>query len=161
MARREQDREDLMAEARALVERASFRIQGCSEPVVIGFRRDGSVSFFISPEQVYQFNSAGELRRAFKGDLLYKADAGRLVSLRRERTADAVHLVRHDLTDQQTSAFLAEMHRHLQQVAAGLDGGRSEAIETVPKGTDLAPRIAQWLALHAAGIAIARGPRTK
>ena len=42
MARRESDREDLLREATALVERAELTIEGFDEPIVVGFRRDGS-----------------------------------------------------------------------------------------------------------------------
>ena len=47
MAQRETNREDLLREATALVERAEIRIPGESEPIVVGFRRDGSASFFF------------------------------------------------------------------------------------------------------------------
>src|SRR5688572_26999220 len=69
MSRRESDREDLLREATALVERVELLVPGEGEPVVAGFRRDGSLSVFFGPEAVYQFNSAGELRRAFAGGL--------------------------------------------------------------------------------------------
>ena len=74
MARRESDREDLLREATALVERAELTIEGFDEPIVVGFRRDGSASFFFGADPVYQFNTAFELRRAFVVGLLYKAE---------------------------------------------------------------------------------------
>jgi hypothetical protein len=106
MPSRESDREDLLREATALVERAELKIVGHAEPIVIGFRKDGSASFFFGADPVYQFNSAGELRRAYIGGLLYKAERGHLVALRRERTATEVSLVRSELTAYETTAFL-------------------------------------------------------
>ena len=46
MARHEEDREDLLAEATALVERAELVVEGAAESVVIGFRRDGCASIY-------------------------------------------------------------------------------------------------------------------
>ena len=75
MARNQSDREDLLREATALVERAELRISGWSEPVVVGFRRGGGASLFFGGKEVYQFNAGGELRRAFVAGRLIKASA--------------------------------------------------------------------------------------
>ena len=87
MSRSESDREDLLREATALVERVELSIPGYGESIVVGFRRDGSASFFFGQSPVFQFNSQRELRRAFRDGLLFKTDNGRLVEMRRERTA--------------------------------------------------------------------------
>src|SRR5688572_18570527 len=65
MARQEQDREDILREATALVERVELLIPEFPEPIVAGFRRDGSASFFFGADPVLQFNAQGKLRRAF------------------------------------------------------------------------------------------------
>src|SRR2546421_10418921 len=103
MVRRESDREDLLREATALVERAEIRTPGEHEPIVVGFRRDGSASFFFGAHPVYQFNSAGEFRRGYIGGLLYKAERGRLIALRRERSDAEVALVRTELNDDEAA----------------------------------------------------------
>ena len=54
-----------------------LRIADDDEEIVIGFRRDGYASFFLSPQRVYQFNTQGQLRRAYVGELMYKAERGR------------------------------------------------------------------------------------
>ncbi|MEK6236256.1 MAG: hypothetical protein N2C14_16240, partial [Planctomycetales bacterium] len=64
MARREKDREDLIAEATALTERFEAVVEGEKEPVVIGFRPNGCGSVFFGPSPVYHFNSQNLLRRA-------------------------------------------------------------------------------------------------
>src|SRR5690606_4241518 len=97
MARQEQDREDLLKEATALVERVELAIDGMPEHVVVGFRADGCASFYFGPEPVWHFNTSQELRRAYVGGLLYKAEQGRLVSLQRNRTSGQVQLLRHEL----------------------------------------------------------------
>src|SRR5512138_3714273 len=108
MSRHESDREDLLREATALVERVELSVAGMTENVVAGFRRDGAASFFFGADPVYQFNAAGELRRAFVGGLLYKTDRGKLVEMRRERTAEAVELRSRQLDAVETASFLAQ-----------------------------------------------------
>jgi hypothetical protein len=83
MARQPEDREDLLAEATALVERAELRLPGDARTIVAGFRATGCGSLFFGADPVYQFNSARQLRRAFVGGELYKAERGQLVALTR------------------------------------------------------------------------------
>src|SRR4051794_11841558 len=97
MARHESDREDLLREATALVERVELTMAGSEEPIVIGFRRDGSCSMFFGADPVYQFNTQAELRRAFREGRLVKAEGGRLVALERRREAGQLVLLRHAL----------------------------------------------------------------
>ena len=75
---RNPNREDLLREATALVERIELvphrdRQFDASEPIVVGFRADGALSIFFGDDPVYQFNAAGELRRAYCDGLLFKA----------------------------------------------------------------------------------------
>ena len=67
MAREEQDREDLLREASALVERAEVALADGATRVVLGFRRDGCASFYFGSERAYQFNTDDALRRAPPG----------------------------------------------------------------------------------------------
>jgi len=111
MAREEQHREDLMAEATALVERVSLELAATATPVVMGFRRDHGASIYFDADRVYQFTSGGQLRRAFVDELLYKAERGRLVAMRRQRGAQAVELISHPVDESCEREFLAEMPR--------------------------------------------------
>jgi hypothetical protein len=159
MARSESEREDLLREATALVERAELRIPSESEPIVVGFRRDGSASFFFGADPVYQFNSAGELRRAFISGLLYKAERGQLVSLRRERSATEVALIRTELKTAETQAILADAHHRLRNLQQALLSGNWTIIGEVPPNADLISRIKNWLAQFPSPIRVAQGPR--
>ena len=85
MARKEQDREDLLSEATPLVERIELDVEGFPETIVVGFRRTGEGSVYFGPDPVYQFNGAGELRRGYRAGRLIKAEQGRLVFLDRLR----------------------------------------------------------------------------
>src|SRR5204863_2544475 len=78
MAREESSREDLLREATALVERIELIPNGSTSDgrIVAGFRRNGALSVFFGEDPVYQFNAAGELRRAYTDGKLLKADRG-------------------------------------------------------------------------------------
>ena len=52
MALHEQDREDLLSEATALVQRVELRVEGFAEPVIVGFRRGGEASVFFGADPV-------------------------------------------------------------------------------------------------------------
>ena len=145
MAKQEEDREDLLREATALVERAELEIYGISEPVVAGFRRDGAASFFFGQDIAYQFNSACELRRGyFKGKLM-KAERGRLVELTRQRTADSVDLVRHELTPLESAQFLGEAGKRLQMLHQILKDGKFRVVGQVPPEGAVVDRVRNWL----------------
>ena len=156
MSRQESDREDLLREATALVERAEITVPGFDEPIVVGFRRDGSLSVFFGPDPVYQFNAAGELRRAFSSSLLYKAERGGLVALRRERGEAEVALVRTALTADETTDFLNAAHRRLTDLAATL-GTRSFTITgQVSIDANVVARVQEWLAAMPRNIPVAQ-----
>jgi S1-C subfamily serine protease len=156
MARREEEREDLLREATALVERAEFKCGGQS--IVAGFRRDGSASFFLSPEEVYQFNSEGELRRAFLDDRLYKAERGKLVRLTRQRSEQRVELVRHELTEDEVKQLLFAAEQKLRQLAVALADDRFILVGEIPIGDSVIARIQRWLAEVPNPLAVASRP---
>lgn len=158
MARQETDREDLLREATALVERAEIQVAGESEPVTVGFRRDGSLSVFFGGEAVYQFNTAGELRRAFAGGLLYKAERGRLVELRRERSLTEVVLVRRELSADQTASFLAAAQNRLAQLSQGLERGKFQVRGLVPADSQIVDDVRFWLQALPPSLAVAAKP---
>ena len=152
MARDESDREDLLREATALVERIELSPEAATgstaENVVIGFRAGGAVSIFFGADPVYQFNAAGELRRAYCDGLLYKASHRRLVSLRRVRQQNEVQLLRHDLTDAEQRDFIASMQKCLRNLSDNLDSGRGSVVSQVPPEANVLTRVRGWLAEH-------------
>ncbi len=160
MGRDEQDREDLLTEATALVERASLRLPNVVEETVVGFRRDGGLALYLAADQVYQFNSSGRLRRAFVGGLLYKAQAGELVSLRRERSDVAVQLVSRPLADAELRLFLAEMRSAIDALRQSLGTESYLLLGQVPASGQVLPRVREWLDTYAERITIARSPRS-
>jgi len=161
MSRRESDREDLLREATALVERAEVSVPGYNDPIVAGFRKDGSASFYFSADLVCQFNAAGELRRAYVASLLYKAERGRLVALRRQRSDTEVALVRSALDDAESTALVETLRHHLCQLRTALASGSCTLRGQVPPQGNILGRIQTWLAALPPTIPIARAPNVR
>ncbi len=146
MARHEQDREDLMSEAKTLVARAEIDAPDFATGIVFGFRRDGGCSVYLSADEAYHFNSAGQLRRAYVAGRLYKAERGRLAALTRHRTATEVQLLRHDLTDDETAAFVDRAARQLQLLGETLEHQQFQVRQTVPPDAHVVSQLEAWLA---------------
>jgi hypothetical protein len=158
VAKDEQDREDLLTEAKALTERVRLEIPGHVEPVIVGFRPDGSASFYFGAQPAYHFTSSGKLRRAFVDDFLYKAERGQLVSLRRDRTPEAVNLLRHVLDAAQLQAFIDCAKQHLQALHAALTASKFTVTGQVPADGNLIERVERWLDEFANTFEIAARP---
>jgi hypothetical protein len=165
MARQENDREDLLSEATALVERVELTVVGFERPLVAGFRKDGSASIYFGAEPAYHFNSQSELRRGYVQGLLYKTERiygtkkGRLVSLKRHRVADEVQLLRKDLTADETSRFLDALTTRLTNVRKALEQGRYRIVGQVPSAVNVVERLCDWLVRLPIPIVIASSPR--
>lgn len=160
MARSEHDREDLLREAAALVERAELQIEGCDEPVVVGFRRNGSFSCYFGGDPVYQFNTAGELRRAFVAGLLYKAEEGRLVVIERERNSSQTLLRSKPCERAEEAIFLTAARERLQSLYLALERRYFTLVGEIPSGGDVVERARKWLSALPATLRIADKPHS-
>ncbi len=158
MARHEQDREDLLREATALVERAEVKLASQQDSVVVGYRRDGSLSIFFGADPVYQFNTSQQLRRAFVAGRLYRAERGKLISLRRVRHQNATTLLRHDTTAEEQTALLEQLTRACQEFQARLASGDFTLIGEVPPQANVVARAEQWLRALPTPVEIAQRP---
>lgn len=141
LARHEVDREDLIAEATALVERAELRLPGFRDVVVAGFRRTGNWSVYFGPDPVYHFTAGGALRRAFVDGDLYASRGVILSRLRRARTESEVQLQRHDLTPDELHRFLAALAERLARLLSVLQAGSADVVRQVPPEADVAARL--------------------
>jgi len=157
MAREESRREDLFREATALIERIelapreneSLSAAGhAGEHVVAGFRRDGALSIFFGEDPVYQFNAAGELRRAYVGGRMLKAVGGHFASLERVRTEHETQLVRHDLTPDEQALFETTMQDDLKHFARVINADGFSVVGQLPTDSDVLGRVKNWLAAH-------------
>jgi hypothetical protein len=160
MTHAEHEREDLLREATALVERAELQVPAIEAPVVAGFRRDGSFAIFFGGDPVYQFNSARLLRRAFVAGLLYKAERGRLVRLRRERTAAETTLVRQALGPEEEQAFLADATERLHALASALQQQQCMLTGQAPPDADVVGRLDNWLSALPPEMGVAENPHS-
>jgi len=151
MARQEQDREDLLREATALVQRVEFRLSDQSDSIVIGFRRDGSGSMFVGSDPVFQFNKQNELRRGFLNGKLIKAENGRLFELTRVRTANEVQLRRRELNPTETLKYTELFCDKARQILAAIAQDEFTIVGQVPENVNIAASAARWLAIITAG----------
>jgi hypothetical protein len=167
MARDETQREDLLREATALIERVAIVSRSvlagekCAStetaPIVAGFRANGSFSLFFGEDPVYQFNSVGQLRRAFVDGRLYKAVGGRLIELQRVRQHHQVELRRHELTAHEESGFLSRVVDRVHALQALLDSGNYQIAGQIPPNAHVIDRVQKWMDDHQT-IAIAERP---
>jgi hypothetical protein len=150
MARRETNREDLLHEATALVERIELAAteSPTADRVVVGFRAKAAMSIFFGGGAVYQFNTRGELRRAYCDGLLFKAVRGRLVLLQRTRQPSEVRLLRHELSEEEQARFLSQMRCRLNEFVGRLKAGRLSVVGQVPPDADVLGRVRTWFADH-------------
>lgn len=135
--RLEVDREDLMREATALRRRAEFRVPDEPEPVVAGYRSDGSLSIYFGPDPCFHFNPQGRLRRAFARGELYRTQGETLARLNRVRSGESVELHRHDLLPHELDHFLKNVRDRLQQLLAALEAGAAECLQEIPDRSNL------------------------
>lgn len=145
MARNEADREDLLAEATALVERIELWLDNEHPSVVVGFRATGAASLYFGADPAYHFNADGELRRAYLAGRLLKAEEGRLVSLLRERVPGEVRLLRHALDAAETQSLLDDLTRQLQLLHEAIAQPTTRVLGQVPETVDVHSRVTEWL----------------
>ena len=133
MAMNEDDREDLLREAVALLPRAELHVQGLTELLTAGFRSNGFLSLYFGQDPVYQFDQSGRLRRAFEGGLLYRTAASTLSRLQRVRSEGTVTLLRHDLNPQELTEFHSRMQQQLAILQTALESAGVTVVRCVPE----------------------------
>jgi hypothetical protein len=156
MARHEEDREDLMAEAKALVHRVEMTVPGLSLPVILGVRTNQWLSIYLDPELVFHFNELGALRRAFVDGLIYRSSSQGLTRLRRERSdANTSELLRDELSPEELRVFLHDLEGRLRALQDHLKQGRAVVVRQVVAPGDSPPsweqRVAQTIPPRLAG----------
>lgn len=125
MAGKEEDREDLLAEASALIDRIELQLPTESgnddEFVFAGYRSNGFFSIYFGQNRLYQFDKDGRLRRAYIAPDLYRAAYGKLSQLKRRRTEQQTVLERTDLSSQQSLEFVSNMKHHFNILQSHLN----------------------------------------
>ena len=136
MARHEADREDLMTEATAYVERVEFTVAGLKSIVVAGLRKDRTLTIYFDQDSMYQFNHEGRIRRALVDGVLFRSGNNTLSKLNRRRTEHETVLERNDLPPAELARFLAEMDHRIQRVVSSIDDGTANVTRVVPADTE-------------------------
>jgi hypothetical protein len=145
VARHEQDREDLLREATALVRRIELLVAGEPETVVIGFRAGGAASIYFGAAPVYQFNTQLELRRAFDEIGPLKVVGRQLIRFQRVRTATRTELVSTPLSPAEQVSFLTLARNRLEILHASLAQGKLSIVGQVPPDSNLLATVIAWL----------------
>jgi hypothetical protein len=145
MARQESDREDLLGEAVALVERIELAVHDEPASVVIGFRVNGAVSIYFGAAPVYQFNTSLQLRRAFSAEGPIKSEHGRLIQLVRNRTSECTELSSIPLSKSAQTDFLMAARERLHALCTAIADGKYQVIGVVPAYQPVLTRAQAWL----------------
>lgn len=144
MARHEADREDLIAEATALVPRMELGVPEEFQPVVAGIR-NGGLSLYFGGDPVYHFDDQHRLRRAFVDGCLFRTQGTTLARLTRVRTESATELIRHDLSPEELEDFRQRMLQRLGNLAARLERSECRVLRQVPEDSDAVAQLALQL----------------
>ena len=146
MARQAQDREDLLRDAKALVPRLMLKVKILGQPceLFVGFREE-ALSLYFDADPVYQFNSRGELRRAFIENTIIKAVAGKLEVWQPERSEREVAMRSREMNSAESDELLANLLRHLAAVREALQRNDYEFVGQVPEQGDGLNRLQSWL----------------
>jgi hypothetical protein len=160
MARQELPREDLMREATALVQRIALRNRQ-GEEVVIGFRRDGSGSIYVNQDPAWHFNCRGALRRAYEGGWLIKAEAQRLIRMKRQREPDRVVLLSEPMGAAEQAEWIEAVARRCAALLAQWNEGLWFVAQKVPEDASVELAAKQFLEQLSHGFNIAWGPSVR
>lgn len=145
MARQESDREDLLAEATAMIRRTEWQVAGETEPVVAGVHRHGAVSIYFGSDPVFHFDKDGRLRRAFVNGYLFRTQGTTLARLQRVRRQTKTVLQRHDLLPDECEYFLQTMRHRLDAFVFAVNNQNIQLLRSVPDGVDFCDELMQFL----------------
>lgn len=159
LARDAHDREDLLRDARGLSPRVELEVALAGESVELfaGFRGE-SLSLYFSQDLVFHFNDLGQLRRAYVADQLLKADRGRLIAMRRERTEAETSLVSRPLEDDETQTLLIDLKQRLRELTDAVAASSFQVVGEVPADGSAMNRLRAWLAGRRGPIELAAAP---
>ena len=159
LARDAHDREDLLRDARGLSPRVELEVAlaGDSVELFAGFRGE-SLSLYFGQDPVFHFNERGQLRRAYIDDELLKADRGRLIAMRRERTEAETSLVSRPLAEDETRTLLVDLGQRLYELAAAVAAVDYKVVGEVPDDGSAMTRLQAWLTGRRGPIELAAAP---
>ena len=84
----------------------------------------------------------------YQDGCLLKADQRKLVSMHRERTAEATQLVAHELSAEETNVTIEKARQALSALLLSLSEGNYQKVGQVPEGDDIVTSVRDWLTEH-------------
>lgn len=157
MARDSHDREDMLRDATGYRRRVELRIPHHNSSIFCGFREQGAFSLYWTPDDVFQFNATGELRRAFWRDRMLASYKRQLHWLNREDTG-RVRLQRVALSEPEQIAVLGAIRLALANLAGSLNAGVYEVEGLHPADADVIQDLQNWLQTHDGPVQLAMHP---
>ena len=142
MARHEDNREDLFAEATAYDRRAEVIVGDSDQPILFGEKADGAWSIYFSADHVFHFDATGRLKRAFVDGRLYRTQGDTLAELSRERLKDVTVLRRRDLQNLERDRFIASLRIRLTALLTASERGELRILRERPPYSDPITRLA-------------------
>ena len=159
MARESSDREDLLRDAVGIPHRIEFRMTPDEPSIVIGFRTNGAASIYWGQDEHFQFNTAGQLRRAYWQEQLVKADRGKLITMRREQQAGQTVLISRQMEQHETTHLLERIRGVMRRLTEAIASRELEIVGVVSEeNRDVLSDADEWLKKMAGAIAIANRP---
>jgi hypothetical protein len=149
MARQSHHREDLLRDATALEPRILLQVVIHGQPceVFAGFREPESLAIYFDDDPVYQFNSQGELRRAFVDGSIIKADKGQLVAWERSETFDQTAMNSRRLNPEATNELTNALLARFADFKAAIALGNPKIVGQVPPDGDAFEKLQKWLGI--------------
>ena len=114
MALNEHDREDLLRDGKMMPLRGEAVIDGVV--VTAGFRNDGQLSLYFGQDEVFQFNSASELRRVYQSGNRYAASNGTLVRLEKSHDGGRVVFLQQAIDSDELQRILHSLASWLKRL---------------------------------------------
>jgi len=137
MVRIEEDKEDLIRDATALVERVEIQCHGSSVLITIGVFRDGRCAVYFDQDPFYQFDQNGRLRRAYEAGYLFRSQQSTLSRINRRRDlnvsgdTEKVVLERTDLCSDELLAFAERMRTLIQDLLRQIENKEYQLLRAV------------------------------
>ena len=162
MAKDTEDREDLLRDGTQFPRRLELELfeqalqvdDAHVTTVFCGFRENGAFSVYWGQDTVIQFNTSGELRRAFWQDQMIATYKHHPHWLKSEGTG-RVRLSRVPFTNDESRELNCLADEVLQSLTAALEGcgddGRAKIKGQFPQDVDVATDVRQWLAARRTG----------
>lgn len=113
---------------------------------ILGWRADGSASFYVDQDPVFQFNAAGEIRRAYVSGRKLSVDQGRLSELvRASSLAGRLSLKSRPLSPREVTQFCDTLGICLFDYEAALGNSQTEVESVGVQSKVFRDRALQWV----------------